>query len=593
MELPAILTLVTIGAVLAVLALDLAAPAAVMFSALAFLLITKVLTIQQVAAGFSNQGVLTVAAFFVITGALQSAGGLQFFVESILGPGRPYRLALARLIVPTTLISALVNNTSVIATFAPVLRKWAVKNKLAPSKFLIPLSFAALFGGTCTLIGSTANIVALGMVKAAGLQPLGFFEIGFAAIPLALIGCVYLVLFADRLLPLRQDPLARAVSGDFRDYAVEAVVQANCPLVGLTIKKAKLRHLSGLYLAKIERAEKIIQSITPDEKLQAQDRLIFFGMVHQITELQEIPGLKIQSESHYKPKEEATEGDILVEAVVSNSSPVLHQTIREVNFRSLYNAVVLAVHRNGQRIESKIGDVRIESGDVLLLDTDENSMRNFAQSRDFYLVSKLDGKRKIEPVKTAITVAVIAVIVIATCINESLLLPLAFAAIPILFLTRCLTQTSALISIDWGIIVTISSALGLGKALEVTGAAKIIAAAVVSFCQGFGPMGLLAGIYFLTMVLTAIMSNAATVALIFPIAHATALAMNLDPRPFIIAITLAAAADFCSPVGTQCNILVYGPGGYKFTDFMRIGIPLSFVIGIASILLISQIWPLR
>jgi len=271
---------------------------------------------------------------------------------------------------------------------------------------------------------------------------------------------------------------------------------------------------------------------------------------------------------------------------------VINKTIREVDFRSLYNAIVLAVHRNGERIESKIGDIKLRQGDTLLVDTDESFIVKYSQSRDFHLISKFEDKQSFDLKKFLIsTLTLLSIVTIAAFKPESLLI-LCLAAIPFLFLTRCLNRALAYKVMDWQILITIACIFGIGKAVEISGAGQFLAESIISISKTLGPIGLLTGLYAITAILATFVTNVAAAVIVFPITVFAAQSFGLDPRPFIIAITLAASANFASPISYQCNLIVYGPGGYRFSDFVKIGIPLNILIGITTIALIGFYWKL-
>ncbi len=588
LEIPGILTLLILGGMITVLALELFNPVATVISVLCIFVLTGILSPDQALSGFSNPNILIIASLALIVGALQNAGGLTFLVNALLGGARSYRSSLAKIIFPTAFLSAFMNNTPIVMVFTPILRKWALQNKLFASKFLMPLCFATILGGVCTLIGTSTNLVVNGVLLENNFKPFGMFEFSNIGIPCAIVGCLYLFFFSGKFLPARRDPLSRALTGEYRDYVLEAVVEPNCPLVGTSIRDAHLRHLSGLYLAKIERGGELIGPVGPDEILRAKDRLIFIGMIHAIKELQEIPNLRIASDAHYTPQKD--KGGLLVEAVVSHSAAIVNKTVREADFRSLYGAVVIAVHRNSERIESKIGDIVIRAGDTLLLDTTEDFLRDHAESRDFYLASRLEERRVFAPQKALITLLTLIGVVIVGIVNDAYFFHATFAAIPILIFTKCLNVATIKKHMDWELLVFIAVTIGIGKALESSGTAKFIAYYIVQIFQGLGPAGLLAGIYLVTWLLTSVMSNNATAVMMFPVAVSAAQAMGLDPRPFIIALTIASSICFFTPIGYQCNLIVYGAGGYKFSDFVKFGLPLDILVGATAVTMLALVY---
>ena len=502
-------------------------------------------------------------------------------------PKTPSR-ALVRLMLPVMGASAFLNNTPVVAMFIPVVNDWCRKLRFSPSKLMIPLSYAAIFGGLCSLIGTSTNLVVNGLlIEATGESGLKLFDIAWVGLPCGLAGFLFLF-FAQRwLLPDRQAVLSD--TDDLREYTVEMSVVSDSPLVGKTVEKAGLRHLPNLYLAEIRRGTQVLVAVGPQEILQGGDQLLFVGVVDSILDLQRIRGLQPATDQVFKLESDRTERS-LIEAVVSNTCPLVGQTIRESKFRSRYNAVVVAAARNGDRLVGKIGDIRLQAGDTLLLEASPAFVDERRISRDFYLVSTIPNSEPIRHEKSLWAFGLTVIMVVLAAVGWLSMLQAAVLAAGGMLLLGCCSPAQALRSIDWSVLLVIAAALALGEALGTTGAAEAIATGFISLA-GNNPWLVLAAIYTVTTILTEIITNNAAAALVFPIALSLANQLGVSYLPFVIGIMIAASASFATPIGYQTNLMVCGPGGYKFSDFLRIGIPLNILYGVVTVLLAPLIYP--
>lgn len=560
----------------------------VFLGALALLFVTGVLNQETALAGFSNEGMVTVGTLYIVVTGLQHTGGLSWISHQVLGRPKSLTLAMIRLMAPIMSMSAVLNNTPVVAMFIPVVSDWARQLRLSPSKLMIPLSYAAIFGGICTLIGTSTNLVVNGLLIAETDHPgLRLLDITRVSLPCALAGIVFLLIAHRWLLPDRKPVLGD--EDDPRQYTLEMVVETGSPMANQTIEQAGLRHLPGLYLVEINRDGQIIPAVGPKERLRERDQLVFVGAIDSILDVQKLRGLSPATDQVFKldvPRSERC----LVEAVVSNTCHLVGRTIREGKFRSHYNAVVLAVARNGERLPGKIGDIRLQAGDTLLLEAPPTFLDRRRVSRDFYLVSGIPDSEPLEHEKAPLAIAILLLMVVLATFGITDMLKAAALAAVLMVVTGCCAPNRALRSIEWPVLLVIASALGLGKALEVTGAAGAIAAAFVS-TAGDNPWLALVAVYGITTVMTELITNNAAAALIFPIAIALAESLGVSYMPFIISIMIAASASFSTPIGYQTNLMVYGPGGYKFTDFMRVGIPLNVLFWLVTVCLAPIVYP--
>ncbi len=564
-------------------------PAEVVFlGGTSVLFVSGVLSEQDALAGFSNSGMITVAVLYVVVTGLSQTGGMNWISQQVLGLPKGQNAALFRLMTPVMGMSAFLNNTPVVAMFIPVVSDWSRKLRISPSKLMIPLSYAAIFGGACTLIGTSTNLVVNGLlISTTDLPGLKLFDLAVVGFPCAIAGMIYLFLASSWLLPNRK-PLISDTE-DVRQYTVEMMVYDGSPLIDKSIEKAGLRHLPGLYLVEIVRHDSILAAVSPQEILREGDRLVFIGMIDSIVDLHRLRGLQPATDQVFK-LDTPRSNRCLIEAVVSNSCPLLNKTIREGQFRTRYKAVVLAVGRNGERLQGKIGSICLKAGDTLLLEANPEFLSRQRISKDFYLVNGIPNSEPIRHDKAPIAMAILLGMVLLASLGLMSMLKAAILASMVMIATGCCSSIRALRNIQWSVLLVIGSALSIGKALESTGAAKTIAQGMIQF-SGDNPLLALGIIYLVTNLLTEAITNNAAAALIFPIALALSQNLEVSFMPFAIAIMIGASASFATPIGYQTNLMVYGPGGYKFTDFMRIGIPLNILFCLITVTLTPFFFP--
>lgn len=542
---------------------------------------------KEFAGAFGNESLVTVGLLFVVAAGLTETGGMALLVRRLLGRPKSAVHAQARMMLPVMGISAFLNNTPVVALFVPVIRSWCKATGISPSKLFIPLSYAAILGGLCTLIGTSTNLVVQGLLLDRSLTPMSLFTLMPIGLPAAAIGASFLVLTSRWLLPDRKDTSGLAGYGDVREYIVEMMVELGSAIDGATVEKAGLRGLPGLYLIEVERDGTSMVAVGPDFILQAEDRLIFTGLVDSVIDLQKIRGLRPATNQVFKLTEPRP-NRCLVEVVVSHSCPLNGQSISAGRFRSVYDAAVIAVHRNGERLARKIGNIVLKPGDTLLLETHEGFLNRFRNRRDFYLVSELADTQPVRHNKAWVAVAILmgfVILLTAEFFARVNVLMAASVAAAMMVITRCCSAEQARRSIDWSVLVAIGAAFGIGRAMETTGAAHSVGQAVVTLAQPFGPHGVLIAVYLLTLVMTEMVTNNAAAVLSFPIALAAADALHVRFMPFAIVIAIAASAGFATPLGYQTHLMVYGPGNYRFKDFLRIGIPMDILIMVVTVLL--------
>ena len=597
------LSLALLVAILVALgALGLAADV-VMVGGLVVLLMAGILSPQEAFAGFANEGAITVAVLYVVVAGLRETGVMTEVAQRLFGRPRGVALAQLRMMVPVATLSAFMNNTPLVAAMLPAVNEWAKKYRLPVSKLMMPLSFATILGGLCTLIGTSTNVIMAGLMNRAVQDgqlndTMGFFTLSAVGIPCALAGLAYILVASRWLLPNRKPPIDE--TDDPRAYTIEMLVEANGPIVGKTIEEAGLRHLPSTYLAEVDREGEVIAAVSPTLHLHAGDRLLFVGIVDTVLELQRIRGLVPATDQVFKLGG-ARSGRILIEAVVSDQCPLIGRTIREGRFRTEYNAVVIAVARSGERLRQKLGDVELQPGDTLLLEARPAFVQQHRNSRDFFLVSAIEDSSPPRSEKASISLAILVAMVLGATLFEQIpalesrqfgMLHAALMAAGAMLLTRCCSATVARKSVDWQVLIVIGATFGIGRALEKTGAAAFLAEGLIGLA-GPTPGVQLVVLYGLTMALTEVLSNNTAVVLAFPIALATAANLGVDPMPFLVSITIAASCGFATPIGYQTNLMVFGPGGYRFADFFRFGGLLNLVVWLVAVIVAPIAFPFR
>lgn len=584
------LTIGVVGLLLVGLLKNLAPTDGLFVAATTLFAATGIISADEAFAGFSNSGVLTVAFLFVVVAGLRETGVLDQVGHHVLGSAKSSGSALMRLSTVVMPMSAFLNNTPIVAMFVPIVMDWCRRNQVSPSKLLIPLSYLTILGGTCTVIGTSTNLVVDGLMTQNGLPGMSLWELGQIGVPYAIIGAGYLVFFGGKLLPDRAELLEQL--GDARrDYLIEMSVEPSCRLAGKTVEAGGLRHLHGLFLVEIERDGETITPVRPEDRIEAGDHLVFAGVVSGIIELEKIQGLVSVMDADANLTAIERRNRRMCEVVVSQSSSLNGMTIREAEFRSRFGAVVLAVHRYGKRLGGKLGDIALQPGDTLLMQTRPDFVQTHRYDPAFYLVSMVDQWRPVRRERAWIAIVIFLVLIVLMTTGW---IPIAIAtasAAVLMIAFRCLSSDGARQSIEWQLLITIASSFGVGSALQNSGAASVVAAAIVANTQWLGPLAALAILYVFVSILTEVITNNAAAVLMFPFCLELAKLYDVDSRPFLIALTLAASASFMTPIGYQTNMMVYGPGGYRFTDFLRIGAPLNVLLGVVAVILIPVFWP--
>jgi di/tricarboxylate transporter len=583
----AILTLAVLGATIIALAWPRMPPDFPLLGALAILAVTGCAPLVKVFAGFANPGLIAVAALYIAAAGLRHTGAVSAPARWLFGHTRRLWIAQFRIMFPTAAVSAFINNTPVVAALLPTVLDWGKRHRIAASRLAMPLSFAAILGGTCTLIGTSTTIIVNGLLRSATHGPgMGFFTIGVVGLPIAAAGFLYVLFFGRRLLPDRSGAVGEFT--DPREYTVEMSVPTKSPLAGQSLEAAGLRHLPGLYVVEIERGGSLIAAPGPEELLREDDRLVFAGIVESVADLQKMRGLVPATGQVFKldtPRPDRR----LIETVIAPENPVVGRSVREGGFRSRYGAVVIAVARQGRRIAGKIGAIKLEAGDTLLLEAPASFLRRFRHSREFLLLRPLDGNVQPHYERAWIAWLIMGALIGLVTARIVPLAPAAVFAAVAMVATRCIGLTAARRSIELQVLLVIGSAFGIAAALVHTGAAAAIARPMLELAQG-SPLGLLVLVYALTSLFAAFIGNNAAAVLMFPLAYSGVATIGFSFLPYAIAIAISASANFATPISYQTNLMVYGPGGYRFGDFVRFGLPLNLLVGAVAIVVINFVW---
>jgi len=558
----------------------------ILLGVLSLLLIGGILTPSEALSGFSSPGVATIAVLYVTVAGLRETGAIAWLGRLLLGRPANMSLALIRLLLPAATISMLINNSPVVAMFTSAVQDWSKRSGYSASHFLLPLSYASIMGGTCTLIGTSTNLVVDSLMRQSGYPGFDLFAIAAVGLPITIAGCLYLIVLGPYLISERKGAIEQF--SDVREYLVEMLVKPNCELSGQTIQDAGLRHLPGLFLIEIVRDGEIIPVVSPQTVIHTNDRLVFAGAVDSVVELRRIRGLVIATDQVFKLQGRDHERRMF-EAVISAESPVAGRNIREARFRHRYNAVILSIARNGYRLKGKIGDIVLQAGDTLLLEAQKGFLFKFRNSRDFLLVSRLENSQNLRHNRASWAIGIMVLMVILIISGTMNILSAAVLAAGTMLISGCLNMEIARTSIDYKVLLVIACAYGLGTAVQKVGLADLLAAQGLLIANG-NPLILLAIVYIATALLTETITNNAAAIVMFPIAMSGAQSLDVNTAPFAVAVMIAASASFVTPTGYQTNLMVFGPGGYRFSDYVKLGLPLSLLVACIALWIIPQVW---
>ena len=560
---------------------------AVLMGAAVLLMMFGVLTPDELVGGFANLGLATVAVMYIVASALTRTGALRALSDKLLGSSSSLGLAQMRLMLPVAVISSVLNNTPVVAMMIPLVTAWAKRLRIAPSQLMIPLSYAAIVGGVCTLIGTSTNLVVNDMLISHGIEGLGLFDLSLVGVPLVLITIIFTVLFSRWLLPNHQPDAV--TFGDAKQYTIEMVVGVGSVLHGQTIEEAGLRNLSGVFLIEVIRGNRVFAAVSPNEALLEGDRLIFAGDVDSVVDLQNIRGLDHAEDHVFKIDADRSQRNF-VEVILGKSFPYLGRTVRESAFRKRYGCAIVAISREGEHVKQRIGDIELRSGDLLLLEAPPEFTQTRRFEKDFLLISARENAAPTLHDRRFWALGILGIQILLVVFNVFSLFEAGCISVLLLLMTRCLSLEESRLSIDWQILVVIGASIALGTAAETSGMAQALGNVAISAVSG-SAYGSLAAIFLVGAVLTALISNMAAAVILFPIAQSVADHLEVSVLPYVVVLMVTASTSFATPIGYQTNLMVYGPGNYRYADFLRMGVPLTLLLGVVTLILVPIIWP--
>jgi len=545
-------------------------------------LITGILSSEEVLSGFSNQSIISILMLILITTGIRKNFQIEYLFDAIFKKAKTYRGFLFRMMSQVALLSTIINNTPVVALMTPYVVDWGKKNNIAPSRLLIPLSYATIMGGMITLIGTSTTLVLNGFLQDFNHPSLLFYDLFTIGIAVTISGILFIILFGYKLLPDHKDVL-KTYNENKREYVAETRILPGSRLIGKDLIKGGLRNLKGVYLVEIIRHGRMISPVSPDEIMEEGDALFFAGNTHDIVELINSDlGIELPTTARSFDHDKAE----IVEAVLNNFSSLIGKSVKQSDFRNRYNAAIVAIHRNGKRLSGRIGDITLQSGDLLLLYTGSDFRDRVEIYRDLFVVSKLrdivkPGKKKYYALGLIAASALFLLL-----FGKISLFPALMIIFGIMIGFNLITTQDVKREMDLNMIAILVFSLAIGQAIIKTDAGNILATNLVNFLQPYGMVAILAGLLIITNLLASFIGNVGAVSISFPLAYAMSQNLNIDGNPLFLTIAYAASAAFLTPISYQTNLIIYGPGGYKFKDFFKIGLPVNVLYLTVALLVI-------
>lgn len=561
------------------------------FLTLVVFLLSGVISNTEALSGFANEGMLTILLLFIVAGAIQKHGIIELVVYRLLGKGKNIKASMLKVLLPLGLSSGFLNNTPIVVALTPILKNWAIDNNYSPSKFLMPLSYMTILGGTITMIGTSTNLVVHGLLLSAGLEGFSFFTLSVVGIPITIVGLIFLLTIGYRLLPEHLGA-KQQISQETKEFLAEAVIEDEFELAGNTVTELGKEVFDGIYIIEILRNNKRVFPINGMTVVEEGDHIIFSGSLNTIAKIQKEKGVSVKTGTELTLEDLKNDDNVLVETVVSHNSSLLNRTIKQVNFKNRYNAGVIAIHRNNQRIKSRVGDIVLKTGDTLLLIADQSFIDRNKHSSDFYVITPVQPPEKLKQDMTKGWIGLVALLLMILVVTMGWLSMLEAMLVLVVLLVgfRFINPTEITSFIQFDVILLIASAFGVGAAMTESGLAQYVASGLTYLSTPFGVLGVIFIIYFVTNTFTEVITNSAASVLMFPIAIEMANAINVDYMGLVVTIAIAASASFMTPIGYQTNLIVYGPGGYKFSDYLKVGTPLSLIVMVVACFIIYFVW---
>lgn len=572
-----LIVLLAVLVMLVLMVLEVAHPATIAFIILMFFFLFGYISPDEIMATISNEGVLTLALLFIVTSVIEKTGVMEKLLFIILKKSKSEKGVMARLTPPLIGFSAFFNNTPLVVMMTTSMQNWCKERNLHASKFLLPISYLTIFGGMFTIIGTSTNLIVHGWLLGKGLEGFSFFELTPFIILGVTIGVIYLVLFSSKILPETDTGMSDRYEHG-RNFLYEAVVKDKCRLIGKTVTSNEFQLLKDLYLLKIIRGDQVISPIRLEDTIQKEDILIFSGSLDSLESLEKFKNLLIRTDEEVSMESLQSKDAKLVEAVVSHNSSIIHQKIKHSNFRVKYDASIISVHRKNENINKNIGEIRLKPGDVLLLLTGNDFELNAYHNDDFYALTEIKGDKILNKKESILAVTTFVGMILSVAFGFLSMFTAVLFCIALFMLFDLFDSAQIKKSIPFPVLLLIIASLGIGKVIETSGLADLIANTMIQLiAENFGTLGLLAGIYIITNILTEVITNTAAAVIVLPISLEVATYLDMSPVSVAVIVAVAASASFSTPIGYQTNLIVYGPGGYKFTDYLKLGLPLNLI----------------
>lgn len=584
-----LILLFTIIFLLAALYFEILRPAVVFFISVLVFVLSGILSPREALSGFANEQLAVIVLLLIISDIFRKSSVIDYLFNQLFGSKNGINGFRFNMMAMVATLSAFFNNTPLVAMMMPYVNRWADQHEVPVSKLLIPLSYAAILGGCVTLIGTSTNLIVNGLAVEAGYPALGIFDFTIVGLPLLILGVLFLLLFGNRLLPDKQQNIEDLVKED-REYFIETQVKRGSKLIGKSVETAGFRQLDGLYLVEIIRGEQSISPVAPDERLQVNDALVFAGETSAVEEINKKKlGLTLPKMVERMLEKKSSVNEV----VVSYNSSLIGTKVKDTDFRARFDAAIVAIHRNGERLKGKIGDQELRAGDVLLVFSGSDFLSRTKSSQAFYILTHTEDPEDFNVGKVILVFGSLIAAIILSAIGLISLLPALAIVLLIAILLKIVPLDEIRRGLDFDLILLIAFGLAFGKAMINSGASIYLADMLLKVNQIFHPSLFLMFIFFLTNILAAYITNKAAVAIMFPISVAVALEAGFDPTPFILIVSFGAAANFITPLGYQTNLMVYGPGGYSFRDYLKVGIPITILYMVLASLILTYYYQLH
>ncbi|WP_375009400.1 SLC13 family permease [Alteribacillus sp. JSM 102045] len=585
---------IVILAMMGALIKEAARPEFILLAALSVLLLTGILTPKEAVQGFYNQGMLTIGLLCIVAGAVQKSGLVEKFVEKVLNNGHTPRQSLLRIMVPSSIFSGVLNNTPIVAAFTPYVRQWCEKHDVAPSKFLLPISFATIAGGTMTLIGTSTNLVVHGMLIERGFQGFSFFQLAVIGLPITLFLILFMISFGLKMLPNRV-PLMPYFNGEKHQkrFSAEMIVEETGDFAEKTVKQAGLHQKNGTELLGIVRNGKVIEDYSPSFKLQAGDGLLLIGSLNEIAALEAQEGLHLDTGAPYQLDGLRQGESQLLEVVVTHYSSLLFKKMKDILFPQQFDAAIVGVHRYDDQLVQRMEEITIKPGDTLLLLAGPDFEKRSSARNEFTILQTKRNNNPFQPFpmwKRILPIVLLGIMVVLAASQVVSIFSAAAVTVGLLLMLNILPIREMKNYVPFQVLIVISAAFGIGEAMLKTGAATYLAETMLHWMAPFGLIGIFILLYVLTNILTEVITNNAAAIIMLPVAIESAAILGIPITPLAVIVAIAASASFITPIGYQTNLFVYGQGGYRFVDFMKVGIPVSLMVMVLTVSITWFVW---